>query len=164
MPRCDARPRAQDLLCSAPGNPLIRAALEATLAMRANPAGHRCGSIPCDASRHALVVATGARAFLWSVSEGIFGRRIPALPGPAISTAVRKLLLATWPLVITTVEQLPLGPSMTLSHRVQDGALSPNSPAIDAFTAAKERFYREAGLSHWTETIRADARWTEAGF
>ena len=131
--------------------------------MRAGTAGYGCGSIACNHSRYALVVATGARAYTRAVSTGIFGRPVDHIPGPAISTAVRLLLHAMRPLVVSALEQLPLGPSITLSRRVEDGALGPSEP-LEAYKTAKDAFYREAGLDHWTKTLVPDERWADDGF
>jgi hypothetical protein len=135
---------AQDLICSAKHNPAIRLALATSLAVR-----HANGTLPGEEKpSNDRVTASGARSYTYGVSEHIFGVWLGYMPGKVVSDRVIELLGTLHPLVVSQVEQLPLGPSITLSRALDQ---RPHEISSAEYQQAKRALYSRAGVAHWTE-------------
>jgi hypothetical protein len=139
---------AQDLICSARHNPAIRGALAISLATRHANATLPGDDLPTDDR----VTASGARSFTYGVAEHLFGVWLGYMPGKPISDRIVELLGSLHPLLVSRVEHLPFGPSVTL-----DGQLSAAEIDAEGYQQAKLSLYSRAGVAHWTDAFR-DAR------
>ena len=102
------------------------------------------------------MTASGARSYTYGVGEQIFGVWLGYMPGKIVSDRVIELLGTLHPLVVSQVEQLPLGPSITLGRAVDDEI------SAEEYQQAKRALYSRAGVKHWTEEFQWDVRATAA--
>ena len=132
---------AQDVICSAPGNPVHGRAIELNLEMRRKAGQSGVSTWP-------QVIDRGPNAYCKAAMEIIFGLQDRCLDGDA--NKIRETLDKS-PWIVTKRE----------GHLCDDGNIlfhSDDKQACSALTIGwdKGRLFEEAGIKHWSEETRKD--------
>jgi hypothetical protein len=118
---------SQDLICSAPGNPFLRAAIDLNTARR------RAGS--------KNTYYLGAQTYMHAITQTLFGQIIDTDPGQKVFADIKKHL-SNIPFVKIYTEILP---NDTLVYRHNEETyLSGNGQG-------KVELYRDFAVRHWME-------------